>query len=319
VLAAAAAGIVSFVLRGPEQRTVPGTERCTGDGRTVVQTPRGASSVRFAPQPVDDSTFDARESIWRPDLATYPINIDTDAARLCWLGGEVYGSIPDSMTWEDAHDLNQPCIRVVATEWVVVDGLRCDNTDDGIRPRETETGGQDLTMTIRNTYLTRIRDDCLENDGIVGGLLRDNLWDGCNTGISLRPSEGQGTFEQPEDETLVLDRMLIGLRLSPHEEGGVGENALFKWSDSANRLVIRCSIFKVDAVSLNGPEAMAIPATIDDRACPDRPTTLVWLGEGTYPGSLPGGIVVTSDVGVWEEAVADWKCRHGLAATGCRR
>jgi hypothetical protein len=319
VLAVAAVIAGVGIVRTPPERTAPGAERCTGADRTVVETPRGTSSGRFSPLPNDDSTFDASGSIWRPDLSTYPINIDTDAERICWRGGEVYGSIPESMSWEDAHDLNQPCIRVVAREWVVIDGLRCDNTDDGIRPRETVTGAQNLTMTIRNTYLTRIRDDCLENDGIVGGILEDNLWDGCNTGISARPSDDQGTFDQPEDETLVLDRMLIGLRLSPHEEGGFGENALFKWSDSANRLVIRCSIFKVDAVSLNGPEAMEVPGTIDDRACPNRPTTLVWLGEGAYPGSLPSGIVVTSDVRVWDEAVADWKCRHGYSASDCPR
>jgi hypothetical protein len=56
---------------------------------------------------------------------------------------------------------------------------------------------------------------------------------------------------------------------------------------------------------------------IDDRACPDRPTTLVWLGGGSYPGRLPSGIEVTADAGVWNSAVADWKCRHGMPAAGC--
>jgi hypothetical protein len=198
----------------------------------------------------------------------------------------------------------------------VVEGLRCDNTDDGIRPRETSLGNQDVVMTIEDTYLHNIRDDCLENDAIIGGVLRDNLWDGCNTGISERPSASQGSFTQPPGETLVLDHMTMGLQITPHEEGP-GENALFKWSSSANELVIKCSMFKVDAVSLNGAGVMDIPGVIDDSACPGQPTTLVWLGGGTYPGDLPSGIIVSSDVNVWDAAVADWKCRHGIPAPGC--
>ena len=314
VLVAATAAIV-LVPREPPP--LPGATDCLGPDRTNVPTPRGSFTTGFAPQPVDDTTLVATDSSWRPDLSTYPINIDGGAARLCWLDGAVYGSIPPSMTWEEAHEYNQPCLRIVATEWLVVDGLRCDNTDDGLRPREVETGAHDLAMLIRGTYLTEIHDDCLENDGIIGGVLQDNLWDGCNTGISERPSDEQGSFEQPADERLVLDRMMIGLRISPHEEGP-GENALFKWSDSANDVVIRCSMFKVDVVSLNGVEAMAIPGSIDDRRCPDHPTTLVWLGGGSYPGQLPEGITVTSDVGVWDSAVTEWKCRHGYPATGCR-
>jgi hypothetical protein len=302
--------------RAPELGPAPQASRCSEPGRTVITTPRGSSSGRYSPLVEDDTTFDAAGSIWRPDLSTYPINIDTEAGRICWVGGQVEGSIPESMTWEEAHGLNQPCLRIVATEWMVVDGLRCDNTDDGIRPRETGTDAQNVTMTIHDTYLTRIHDDCLENDGVIGGLLQDNLWDGCNTGISERPSDDQGGFDQPRDERLVLDRMLIGLALTPHQDGP-GENALFKWSDSANAVVIRCSVFKVDAVSLNGVEAMAIPGSVDDRACPASPTTLVWLGGGTYPGRLPVGIRVTADIGVWDAAVDEWTCRHDDVATTC--
>ena len=103
----------------------------------------------------------------------------------------------------------------------------------------------------------------------------------------------------------MLDHMLMGLWITPHE-GGAGENSLFKWSGSANKLVIRCSIFKVDTLSLNHAKAMAVPGRIDDSACPEQPTTIVWLGGGPYPGDLPNGVRVTSQLGVWTRAV------HGL-------
>jgi hypothetical protein len=313
---AVAGSLAQFVLIDePVAPSVAPTTSCVGAGRTIVRPPAG-TLTRYVPPPADDVTYDASGSTWRPDLSTYPINLDPGGERLCWLGGEVDGSIPADITWEQAHELNQPCLRIVATGWMVVDGLRCHNTDDGLRPRETDTGAQDVAMTIRDTYLTDMHDDCLENDAIIGGVLRDGLWDGCSTGISERPSADQGSFSQPPGEALVLDHMLIGLEVFPHESGP-GENALFKWSDSANDLIIKCSMFKVDEVSLNGTDAMAIPGVIDDRACPGRPTTLVWLGGGPYPGALPSGIDVTSDVSVWNSAVTDWKCRHGVPAPGC--
>jgi hypothetical protein len=40
--------------------------------------------------------------------------------------------------------------------------------------------------------------------------------------------------------------------------------------------------------------------------------TLVWLGPGRYPGSLPAaGLTVTRDRRVWDRAKADWLARHG--------
>jgi hypothetical protein len=314
--AALTIGTVAGVLvlssrRGSEPAGPPGD--CHAGGRTIVTTPPGTSTSTYAPQPTDDSSFDAAGTTWEPDLSTYPIDIDPGAARLCWVGGTVRGAIPSDMTWEAAHTLNQPCLRMVATEWMVIDGLRCSRTDDGLRPREISTGAQNVTMTIRDTYLTDIHDDCLENDGIIGGVVRDGLWDGCYTGISERPSAAQGSFPQPSSETLTLDHMLIGLQSFPYGSG-LGENALFKWSDSANALIIKCSVFKVDSTSVNGADTMAIPGMVDDSACPEHPTTLVWLGGGTYPGHVPPGIDVTSDVAVWDRAVAAWERRHADAS-----
>jgi hypothetical protein len=290
------------------------TQGCFGTGRNVLTTPKGTITAKYSPDPPSDTTFDARHSTWRPDLSTYPIGVDTTSSRICWYGGAVFGSIPSGMTWEDAHSYNQPCIRIVSREWMRVEGIRCDDTGDGFRPRETSTGAQNVTMTVRNTYFTRIHDDCLENDGVIGGLLQNNLWSGCNTGISEQP--GGGSFSQPSGERLVLDHMLMGLWITPHQ-GGAGENSLFKWSSSANDLVIKCSIFKVDALSLNHAVAMAIPATINDSACPNDPTTIVWLGGGPYPGDLPAGVRVTSQIDVWTRAATAWKCAHGYKTTGC--
>ena len=310
----ASVALLLGILTTPAARAETLPTDCFGSGRNVITTPKGTITDKYSPDPPSDSTYDARNTTWRPSLDVYPIGVDTSSSRICWYDGAVWGEIPSGMTWEDAHKYNQPCIRIVAKGWMKVDGIRCDNTGDGFRPRETSTGADNVVMRVSDTYFTRIHDDCLENDGVIGGMLQDSLWAGCNTGVSEQPDS---SFSQPSGETLTLDHMLIGLWITPHV-GGAGENSLFKWSSSANNLVVKCSIFKVDALSLNHAKAMGIPGRIDDSACPGSPTTVVWLGGGPYPGDLPAGVRVTSDINVWIAAVSDWKCAHGYPSKlGC--
>jgi hypothetical protein len=238
----------------------------------------------------------------------------TPAERTCVVGGELRGTIDPARSWEYFHDqANAACVKVVAVDWLQIHNTRCDGIEDGFRPQE---GGVNLNRTrflISGTYLTNVADDCLENDYTLGGVLRDNLWESCFTGISERPSSANGTWTSPADETLTLDHMLIGLRSMPHDSGkGTGPNSLFKWSTSANKLIIRCSTFFVPERSVNSTGSMAIPAgtVVDDSACPNKPSTIVWLGGGAYPADT-AGIRVVSDPAVWTGAVRAWKSAHG--------
>ncbi len=277
-------------------------------------------------QPQQDATYilDKVTSQAYPDHVSasgsaFAVGMAAPAVSSCVIGGFVQGELADTVTWEQAHALhNGACLLYIGTGSIDIHNLRCDDVEDGVRPEETTRNANNATLNIRGTYFTRVRDDCIENDFVIGGILADNLWEQCNTGVSERPPEKASPFTSPKDESLTLDHMVMGLYLN-HHEAGMGENVLFKWSPSANALVIKCSIFKVDAMSLNGPESMSFPATtvIDDRACPANPTTLVWLGGGSYPGWLPPGVRVVSTVETWSGAVTGWRCRHGYQTTGC--
>lgn len=253
------------------------------------------------------------------NASVFAIGMASAAVRDCVVGGSVQGQLADTVTWEQAHARhNGACLLYVGTGSIDIHNLRCDNVEDGLRPEETARNANNATLNITGTYFTRVRDDCIENDFVIGGVLADNLWEQCNTGVSERPPSKASSFISPKGESLTLDHMVLGLYVNQHRSGP-GENTLFKWSSSANTLVIKCSIFKVDGVSLNGTESMSFPATtvIDDRACPANPTTLVWLGGGSYPGSLPAGVRVVSTAGTWVNAVTGWRCRHGYQTTGC--
>ena len=71
--------------------------------------------------------------------------------------------------------------------------------------------------------------------------------------------------------------------------------------------MIKCSLFKVDALSLNGTDAMGLPpgTVIDDSACPAHPTTLVWLGGGTYPGNGAAWVVTDLSCGTPRSGLED--------------
>jgi hypothetical protein len=297
--------------------------QCLRDGRTVIRPV--ASGVVLSTQwaasaPGNDVTYDltgVTSTAYPATNSPFAAGTRTPGQRTCVVGGTIRGQADDSKPWQVYHDdYNAACVKIIALEWMEVHGLRCDNVEDGIKPQESAVNANNARFTVSGTYLTRIRDDCMENDYTVGGLLQDNLWEQCNTGISERPSRDR-SWQTPASETLVLDRMLIGLYATPHIEDGktvMGENALFKWSSSGNKVVIKCSIFKVDSVSLNGTRTMAMPpgTVVDDSECPDRPSTIVWLGGGDYP-AWTAGMRVVGDIAVWDKAVAAWKVAHGVA------
>jgi hypothetical protein len=273
--------------------------------------------------PPDDITYKlsgvtstAYPSPKHPNVSVFTIGDETAAARTCFEGGRLKGTALDRRTWEFYHDrYNAACIRIIATDWMTMMNLRCDDVEDGFRPKETSHDANNVTMYVSGSYLTRVRDDCIENDGTIGGVFYDSLWRQCFTGVSEKPNDSQGSWTSPNGETLTLDHMLIGLYETPTAEGK-HENALFKWSSSANDLVIKCSIFKVDSVSINGTGTMKIPdgTVVDDSACPRHPSTIVWLGRGKYPAAT-AGIRVTTNAHVWKRAVNRWICTHNYP--GC--
>lgn len=255
-----------------------------------------------------------------PNGSASPITIGstTPGQDLCLLNGTVSGTTDDSLGWSYYHDQqNAPCVRLVATRMVQVNGLNCHDAEDGLKFLEnTASTGNSNTTTFysRGVHLDRIRDDCMENDFAVGGVVSDSLWERCNSGLSERPADSNGAWTSPAGETVTFDHSLMGLWDTWHEDDNAnGSNGLFKWSTSANHLVLKCSTFYVPSKSLNGADAMAIPAgtVVDDSACPNSPTTIVWTGGGAYPGNLQGlPIRVTADKSVWDNAVAAWKAAH---------
>ena len=305
----------------------PTLDECLTDHEVIEISGTHAEQVKYS-RPDPDTTFDVRGATFTssPADTLYPVSIGkySAPAGLCFLGGTVLGQLDRNLTWDQVKDdYSGSGLRIGGNRPYVVDGLRVDNVADGIRPRGTE----DLYpkdgdgFTIRNTYLTYIRDDCVENDDIAGGVISDSLFDGCYTGISERPSSGneQENHPAPAGETLVLDHVLLRLEAQPgvrdsHDPSVLGHGQLFKWSEVANTLVVRDSVFFVETVPNSDSSFPFPPGTTTSGV------TIVWGADAPFEWDVPPGTTVTTDRSVWTDARQEWLDRHGCTSfTSCTK
>jgi hypothetical protein len=280
-----------------------------GGHSTVSGTLRQPYRADRAP---DDHTYDLRRatSVAYGRSTNYPMLFGKGraAANLCILGGHVIGQQSRNLSYQAVYSrYNGDGIWVHGSGSYLVHGFRASNVEDGISLQ----GGDGDFAQVSAAYLSYVRDDCIENDKILGGRVSDSLFDGCFMGISERPDADASPSRAPAGETFTLDRVLLRIAPQPNERAadGAGNGQLFKWSPAANRLVLRNSVFLIEEVPIRGRTPLAFPA-----GTTAENVTLVWLGAGAYPGPLPGGVTVVRDRSVWETARARWLVDHGYAA-----
>lgn len=260
----------------------------------------------------DDHTYDLRRatSIAYGRTTTYPLLFGKSRAgtNLCVLGGHVVGQQSRGLSYQTVYTrYNGDGLWVQGRGSYLVHGFRAENVEDGISLQ----GGDGDFAVVSGAYLSYVRDDCIENDKILGGRVVDSLFDGCFMGISERPDADASPSRAPAGETFTLDRVLLRVAPQANERAadGAGNGQLFKWSPAANRLVLRDSVLLVEEVPIRGSTPLAFPA-----GTTAQNVTLVWLGAGSYPGPLPAGVTVTRNRSVWEGARARWLVAHGYAA-----
>ena len=314
--ALALAGVPVPVVSSPADE--PSLQACLSNDTVVRLSGTYDTEVRY-PSPSPGTTFDSRDATFTayPYKSLYPYNLGKKTAprRLCSVGGLVLGQQGRMLTWDQMKSrYDGDALRITGNSWYVADGLRVDNVEDGVAPRGTEDRypKDGDGFVLRNLYFTYIRDDCVENDDIGGGQIYDSLFDGCYTGVSERPSDAspQWSYKAPRGETLSVDHVLMRLQAMPGPRGTNdpsvrGHGQLFKWSDVANALVVKDSVFLVETTP-NSDSYFPFPPRTQTQN-----VTIVWLGSGPFHWSVPPGTTVTTDRSVWDRARANWLTRHG--------
>jgi hypothetical protein len=259
-----------------------------------------------------DTKIDARDATFVGSLENrYPVNLG-GGEGLCFLGGTVLGRFDRTWSWDKMHDLNNAGISFENGR-SIIEGIRIDNMTDGIRPRP----GADFS--IRNVWLSHIRDDCVENDHLQGGLVDDSLFDGCYVAFSARPSPAKKRKGlDGSGELWTIKNSLIRLEPMPGPRGGsadgLGHGTFFKWHARSNpakslspRLALYNNIFMAERVGQASVERMAPP---QGKVADCAGNVMVWLGPGEFPARLPDCFTVTKNRAVWDQAVTEWTRRH---------
>jgi hypothetical protein len=170
----------------------------------------------------------------RVELAVnhYPLQI-RDSPAVTLLGGLFSGQVPLTSDWESTY-CNSAGVLLRNSQGATVDGIRMRQVWDAVRIAESSSG-----FHLRGSWISEVRDDCIENDYLNGGLVEDTLLDGCFSGLSMRPPEGEE--RGPEGGPFVLRDVLMRMQGYPYK-GEVQEGPPFKADEDLAEIEVYDSI-----------------------------------------------------------------------------
>lgn len=262
------------------------------------------SQGRFTSTLAANERVNANTATWTGTTA-YPVYFAA-GADTCWDGGTIKGTFAVSTSWNSYHGTTG---LSYGGPRFTLDHPRIFNYGDGINVDDNSTD-----FLIKDAYLSYIHDDCVQNDDLYAGTVTNSYLDGCYVAFSARRSDG--TNYDGHLNTWTISNSLVRLQAMPkvYKGAAAGHGGFFKWDDTAllsPKLNISNSVFRADQDTNH--QDLNLP-TGYDVTCSNN--TMVWLGAGPFPGSLPSCFTVTTDRGVWDAAVAGWETAHPGVVTG---
>jgi hypothetical protein len=281
--------------------------------------------------------IDARGGVWNmqnygatPGRQRYPIM--TSGEGLCLAGARVEGTNPLAVGWMAAycvgnHAGDEQCGNAAAVSFgrdrnsrnATVDGVRLHNVWDGIRPLGNEENDAN-DFTIRNAWMSHVRDDAVENDHFYTGVIEDSLFDGVFVFLSTRSRGGDG-----RDNVVAVRNNLVRMEAFAMEDpvcvrrsDGMCHGQVFKHgSQRGPQLRITDNLFVLSGNLKEGSiEDVFIHPDVYGKVVECRNNTVIWQGPGAFRDRFvtanPGCFTVrdaTEDSGaisVWEEAKQNW-------------
>ncbi|HXV91337.1 MAG TPA: Ig-like domain-containing protein [Gemmatimonadales bacterium] len=267
----------------------------------VLTGPQGVFDRRSL---ADFTRVDARQASWT-DAGLKPVRAGAGQG-LCFSGGVIQGTYADTVSWSAMHDTY--ALQVYGAR-PVVEAVRIHNYGDGIGLDASSDG-----WTIRDAHLSFVRDDCIQNDYLLNGLVDDVFLDGCYVAYSARSSALPDSVDRSANVVTVRGSLWRLQRMPTTYEGTTNEHKGFFKLDkdgTSPRMALHDNVFIADMV-VNGDGMTMWPPLAKLASCSNN--VVVWLGSGDFPlpAGLPAGCVtVVRDRAVWDNAVAGWLARHG--------
>jgi IPT/TIG domain len=258
-----------------------------------------SSQYRVA-SPPSDTTYDLRglTSTAYPNVSTYPLSFGKGTAglRTVVVGGTVLGDAPATATWQDLKtNYDGTALLMLGEDQIVSYGLTANDMFDMFRPRTPDGNLNAASFLLEGCHGSMIRDDAIENDHEMSGTVRNCVFDGINSGVSI------GQNETNPDAVTTIEGSSFIFRPMPNLNApdGVGHAVLFKQM-GAGRVVMRNDLVCYSETPI-GPQRLEnwMPGTYENVTIVLGPA---FDGDGDgdtsdldHPGTLPPGVTQTRD------------------------
>ncbi len=203
----------------------------------------------------------------------YPLKVYESLAAVV-LGGRFDGEVPQLSEWLYTY-CNSAAVGFWDSPHAGVEGLRVRRVWDGIRfARDSRL------FRVEQVWLSEVRDDCVENDFLLDGTIRDSLLDGCFSAISMRsPDE---TARGSDSATVTLAGVLI--RLEPFlYEGDIKQGFPLKVNEASPEVAMYDSVIAIgDAETISPSSWNAAWSKVAD--CSNN--LFLWTSDRPWPDQL---------------------------------
>jgi hypothetical protein len=149
----------------------------TADGERLALDTRNADFI-VANSKNSNPTSDLDCEMGPLPINRYPFKV-YDADMTWIVGGIINGEVPQESDWKPTY-CNSAGVIFKNSASNTVDGLRITSAWDALR-----AGPGSPELTVKNSWISNVRDDVLENDAFLSVTFEDNLVDGTFQGISV--------------------------------------------------------------------------------------------------------------------------------------
>jgi hypothetical protein len=222
------------------------------------------------PNPTDDFDCDMGSN----PLNLYPFRV-YDADNTWVVGGIINGEIPQESDWSPSY-CNSGAVIFKRADNPTVDGIRITSAWDAIRPSDNSKG-----LTVKNSWLSNVRDDAVENDFFLPLVFEDNLVDGAFQGISI--NSGSNNLAAT-GATIEVYGNVIRIREYLYK-GRQQYGALFKNETNSPQSVIHDTVVAVDYKGGNTWSKYWDKSWSKIETCSNN--LFLWLSDQPIPSSVP--------------------------------
>lgn len=162
-------------------------------------------------------------------------------------GGLFRGQVPLLSDWRATY-CNSAAVRFEDSPNATITGMRVRKSWDAVR-----FSGKSAGFLLAESWISATRDDCVENDYLLAGAIRDTLFDGCFSGISIQDPDGER--RPKKGKVLKLRDVLLRMQSMPYK-GEIRHALPIKTNGVGPKIDVKNSVFAIESLPMIGDHHM---------------------------------------------------------------